>query len=306
MEKEKKVQSTKKTDEGKTTKTSKEEGKVTTTKKTTKNENAKKEEPKVTVKATKEKATKVETKPVNRVYVSSKEAKNPKKGQFGLILLIILIIAVSVFLINTFRKYTILNDLSEKSYNYVTSENYHQVATYDRNFESGDNTKVETYRKGNTVKNVMYSPVRGIITTIYSTTAGSKMFIDGKNGKIMTYDNNNKSLWIAAQPQNMIGDAKLLISMFTGVHSEELEGKKCYVLSGKMLCTVRTGDVKLYKIYVDKETGLPIQIEREENVEGELQKVTTKYSYQFDSVKDENLTAPSDISQYVIQNNTTK
>lgn len=284
-----------------------------TQKKAVKTENVKKEatkaivkeEPKATKATVKEepKATKVTTKPVTPKYVNSKEAKNPKRGQVGLILLLVLIIAVSVFFINTFRKYAILVDLAQKVSNYVTSENYHEIATYDRNFEDyGAVEKVEAYRKGNTTKGILYSPDKGIITTINSTTAGSKMFMNLKTGKVMTYNNENKELFPVLQPQDMIGEAKFLNSIFTGVHSEKLDDIDCYVLDNKLFSKGRwTGEPKSYKIYIEKATGLLKQLIQEEAVKGEVQILTIKYSYQFDNVKDEDLRAPSDIGEYVIQ-----
>lgn len=249
-------------------------------------------------------AIKVTTKPVAPKYVSSKEAKNTKKGQFGLVLLIVVIIAISVFFINTFRKYAILVDLAKKVNNYTNSENYHEIATFDRDFEAyGAFKKIETYRKGNTVKDILYSPDKGTITNIYSTTAGSKMFMDLKTGnKVLTYDNNNKELFPAIHPYDMIGEAKFLNSMFTGVSSKKIDGVDCYELNCRtFLQGVWTGEPKSYKVYIEKETGLTKQLVQEEKVDGKIKTLIAKYTYQFDNVKDDDLKAPSDIGEYIIQ-----
>lgn len=304
---EKKETTTKKSEDSKAKNTTvkKVENKPQTDTKKVETKPKKVEKTEITKKSVKEtQATKVTTKPVAPKYVSSKEAKNTKKGQLGLVLLIVVIIAISIFFINTFRKYAILVDLTKKASDYITSENYHEIATYDRNFESyGACTKIEAYRKGNTVKSILYMPDRGIITTINSTTAGSKMFMDLKTGnKVLTYDNNNKELFPAIQPQDIIGDVKFLNSIFTRVHSEKLDDVDCYVLDNKLFSKgMWTGEPKSYKIYIEKETGLTKQLVQEETVKGEVQILTIKYTYQFDNVKDDDLKAPSDIGKYIIQ-----
>ncbi len=269
-------------------------------KKSSNSQNIKKKE---TEKKVEVKATKVETKPVTPRYVSSKEAKNPKRGKSGITLLIIVIIVVSLFFINVFRKYAILVDLSKKANTYISSQSYHEVAIYERDFKSDGFTKIETYRKGNTAKSIMSSPVKGTITQLNSTTAGSKMFIDGKDGKILTYDNNNKELWLAIQPLDMIGEAKFLNSLYTGVRSKKIDGVDCYVLDNKMFSNALfTGEPCSYIIYIEKATGLVKQLEQKQEVKGVIQNLRIKYSYQFDNIRDEDLMAPSDIGQYIIQN----
>lgn len=307
----------KKVDQKETTNKKTETSKAKTTKKETKvtvkpeaNKETKpvtKTEKKETVKTVsvkaEPKATKVETKPITPKYISSKEAKNPKRGKSGITLLIIVIILISIFFINVFRKYVILVDLSKKVNNYVTSQNYHEIATYERDFKSDGFTKIETYRKGNTAKSIMHSPVKGVITQLNSTTAGSKMFIDGKDGKILTYDNNNKELWLAIEPQDMIGEAKFLNSLYTGVKSKKIDGIDCYVLDNKMFSSVLwSGEPCSYNIYIEKATGLVKQLEQKQEVNGVMQTLKIKYSYQFDNIKDEDLRAPSDIGQYIIKN----
>lgn len=173
---------------------------------------------------------------------------------------------------------------------------------YERDFNSDGFTKIETYRKGNTVKNIMYSPKKGVITSINSTTAGSKMFIDGKGGKILTYDNNNKEILPAIQPQDMIGSAKFLNSLYTGVQSKKIDGVDCYVLNNKAFSSVLfTERPCSYKIYIEKATGLIKQLEQKEEVNGVIQTLKIKYSYKFDNTKDEDLMAPKDIGKYIIQ-----
>lgn len=278
-----------KEDKTKTTKKREVKEKVQTTK-------AKEVKPKTT----KVKQVKIETKPVNNGYTRVKSTKQTQKGKSGIVLLIIMLIVLSIYFINVCRNYLILTDINKRYTQYAEIDNYHKTVIFEGNPNTA--SKVEVYRKGNTIKNIAYLPNKAILTEISSTTGGTKTFFDTPNGKEMIYQNDKKEIMSFIGNNNYASDAKLLRSLGFPIVLEKIDNVDCYVLNAQNYKgIVHDGDkTKEFKIYIEKETGNVKQIIEKYIEKGNEITKTAKYKNEYNSVTDKDLSAPSNIGEYII------
>ena len=151
-----------------------------------------------------------------------------------LVLLVILIIIVLFFIINTIRKISILGDLENKVISLNARDNIY--SKMESNYEIS-----EMYKKDNIVK----------ISLTKKDTNDNQVVL----GNTETYKNI-----IVNYAEHLNFFEKLKSGITSSISKEEIDGKICYVISdkGNINWSVPT-DCENMKVYVEKETGLPIK-----------------------------------------------
>ena len=174
------------------------------------------------------------------------------------IILLVLVVILIFFIINTTRKIIIFGELEDKVVMLNTKDNIYYRA--ENEFQIG-----ETYKKSNQVKTII---------------------TDKKtNEKQVTYDIESTNIIVNyAKHFNLF--EKIKSGITASITTEKVNGKICYVISDKSnINWAVPKDCRDVKIYVEKETGLPIKhiIEYEDKTE------IYTYHYSFDTVTDEDM-----------------
>ena len=201
---------------------------------------------------------------------------------------ITLLLIFVVFIILTLRKFIIMTNLEKNSEGFKNVNNYY---TERYSLQGSTVNIVKAYKKYN------------VVLSTYSTYG---INID-EIRRLTIYKSENEKLGIIQSGEHKIADlsgnilggledihtyslyemnlfSKLLLSTFTHISSDKLNGRECYYIE----------QAKGWKLWVDKENGL---ILREANAS-----IITDYSYKFDIVTDENIEKP-DISDCELINN---
>lgn len=204
------------------------------------------------------------------------------------IVLLIIVVVVIAFLINTFRKFFIIQGLQENLETYLASTNYHiRITTLENNVTSfttniylkednslvtfeNDNSKTSIYNDGNT-------------TDIFTENS------DGRKAEL------NKNTTISYSIPNYLKTENswrtFCAGMFSSIKSVDVDGKDCYVIEGNLgsIFINAPSPSNAQKIYIEKDTGLCIQLINSDN--------TQIFEYEFDNVSDETFVKPN-IEQY--------
>ena len=174
------------------------------------------------------------------------------------IILLILLVALIFFVSNTIRKIVIFGELEDKIVKLNTKDNIYCK------MESGTQV-VEIYKKDKQVK---------INLTDKRT-----------NEKQVTYDDENTNV-IVNYAEHLNFFERIKSSITASIITEKVDDKNCYVISDKNnINWAVPSDCKDMKIYVEKETGLPIK----HIVEYKEKEEVCTYEYSFDSVTDEEM-----------------
>lgn len=216
------------------------------------------------------------------------------------ILMVIAIILI-IFVMLTLRKFMIFTDLNNKNKEQQSNTNvYTKVIT--------EQITTEAYRKGNIVKIV--NERNGIVMTQLTKPEYRIVYTDdGVNKTRNVYDSYyDRELW--DENQNIILNfadyftlsEKIWNSICSKIKTETVDGQEYYVLSGhntRFMYDVNSIDLK---VYINKNTGLPLKIVETIDENGNIRDKITMYEYQFDIVTDEDV-AEFDSSEYEMQEN---
>lgn len=201
-------------------------------------------------------------------------------------ILVIVLIIIAVFFINTFRKFGIIKELQKNLGQRNLSKSYHvkhitdmkdgkKVVTnrYKKNGNELTTTKVE-YDDGKSYKMSTYT--KGENVSIYTEKDDKKTLELAKDYKVKSEKIGN--CYIEAE-----GSWEMFLRcMSLKVQKTDYEGKVCYIISDNKGKEINEG-------YVEKDTGLLIK----QNDNG----IVTKYEYELNNVQDEIFIEP-DSSQY--------
>lgn len=233
-----------------------------------------------------------------------------KKIKIWKIILLIIAAILLIFIGTIARKMIILSSLNSKISEYYNSKNSYAKLT-DSNANDILRT-VEIYKKDDVVKQVIEdkrdsAKVKRMIQIIYPKQR--KLYIDNGTDKIANIYNENpyNSLSSFGVP-NVAGYYTVSEYIVNGVTSKikevEIDGKECYEVSGLYNTNfVYINGTEDSKIYVEKETGLPLKIIAVINENVNRTEYIKTYEYEFDSVTDEEIAEP-DITEYIVQDNT--
>ena len=230
-----------------------------------------------------------------------------KKMKLWKKILIILLVIFLAFLVITIQKAILFTELSDKVANLEdTKQNIHikmevhkmGYQTYTERYIKDDVDKLImeiTNKDGNTSKLMQFIyPEQRILYTeqndektknVYEETAPTRSSVL-KEGMISSYTTiANYTLGLAFSPA----------VMFSSIHTVEMDGKKCYEIS--TMCNpnyIYDENSKDLKIYIEKDSGLPVKVIETIEENGEETQNTITYEYEFDCVTDEDVAEPED------------
>ena len=219
---------------------------------------------------------------------------------------IILLVILVIFVGNMARKMIILSNLSNKSKEYINSENYHYLSyIYFKdeiiineiwNLEEKRKVVSTHITQEGTTKSLMYGNKIGTDewgNEIYETNT-YKITENNKTAKI----NENKAIsGISQSLVNILAEDfhnLVLLALNSSVENSIYNGEKCcYIQSSRYLCNM----------YVSKDTGLTVTTltQEAENSEKVIEKMPLIDStYEFNTVTEHDFIEP-DISEYEIK-----
>lgn len=225
-----------------------------------------------------------------------------KKMKLWKKILIIVIILFLIFLAFTVRKMIIMYSLENKLNESRQQSNIYEKTTMDYSIAVLGN--LEKYYKDGIEKNVMLS---------LDGTTKIIQYIYPNERKVFSEENGHKTLTISEESN---GDAQTYYPMFTSyteansflellfnsitskIVTENINGKECYVLSGKYNSNFLYGETTTnIKAYIEKETGITLQVVEFYEENGEQKQFKREYTYSFGTVTDDDMKEP-DETQY--------
>ncbi|MBQ7409793.1 MAG: hypothetical protein IJW20_00225 [Clostridia bacterium] len=218
-----------------------------------------------------------------------------KKLSVGKTILLSLLVALIVFIVIRFNHYSILKRISDKAYEFNSSETYNVII---KECSDTQKTEREEFRKGN----LLFSKTRFEVENEVLSNSSSLLMLEEKLCNKYSVDYTDNSLVILTEsntekmdygPTNFFAyayamsnidistDVKTEISnwiddkiLFPAVFSQEYNGSDCYVFNHK----------GWRRIWVDKESLLPLKVEWKNNDYEIYNTVTFEYNQIDDSV----------------------
>lgn len=235
-----------------------------------------------------------------RISASEVKKQHETKGIsiVKIVICIVLVIALG-FACNIIKKLSIINGLDGKLSQYKNSSNYYEKSIPDA---TSGLESIEVYKKDNVVKSVLKSKTSGIITIINSRY-GKRTFADASDGsKVMTYSSET-DMMPAINILDFVSGSKWNNALFANIYEEEVNGVKCFVFENlKNDNILYENGTKSFKVYIDMETGLVVQTVAVVEENGVESTKTTKYTYSFNNVSDDDVKSPN-INEYEIRTN---
>ena len=217
-----------------------------------------------------------------------------KKKIFKIIIIIIIVVLILLFF-NGLRNFIIISNLQNKLQDKLDADNVYSKIEFTEN-----NTKVEQYTKDNNYKYIIDDGLIKLMTYKIDNTV--TRFIDNGFEKIMSIiQNSDNEMNFVTMMDFLNTDTlfeKIINSIASFIKTEKVNNKDCYLIITKGLYSnyMYSGDVDIMKIYINKETGLPVQCIEVYDYSRKEQNVIY-YEYQFGSVTDKDLEFPN-ISEY--------
>ena len=215
-----------------------------------------------------------------------------------IIIICIVLAFIILFTVNSIRNFMIISKLQEKLQDKLYATNM-----YSRVENIEDNVIVELYKKDADFKYIVDNGIQRMTTykidNIVTRFIDTKL--DNRNERIMDVveDKNNEFNYTTMMDyvNNDNVFEKIVNSMVSLIKTENLNGKECLVLinKGAYANYMYSGDLEKMKVYIDKETGLPVTAIEEYN-SGKNQRIVN-YEYQLGAVTDSDLELP-DTSEY--------
>lgn len=216
-------------------------------------------------------------------------------------LLIIFVILLTIFGINTIRKFMIIKDLQNKVAKCEAKENiYSKVVS--------ESAEVEKFIKDDVEKIVMKKR-NNAVTIIQVIEPHERRFytIAGEQKILHKYkeEKNPLSSKVVSFVDTTTWLETLRDSVVSKIYTEKIEGKDCYVIDSlKNTNAIYSSGAISLKIYLNKETGLAVKaIETVKNEDGTIEEWVTTYEQKFDVVTDNDMKEP-DTSEFTIQEET--
>lgn len=210
------------------------------------------------------------------------EMKLTKKEIVVLVLLFILLVLVGIIV----YKSIVLSMMIGKANSYEAYANAYQEIIIEDN---GKLQVYQIYKKGDNIKVVTLQNNKKVMQ--YSNNNVVKTYTDdGRNKTLNTYvgeaayDNITVNYIRSETIWEIINDA-----IISNINRVELDGMDCYVISGLPDGNASDENIKSVKLYIERETGIPVQKIEERN---DGSKITTTYTYRFDAVSNKDMVEP--------------
>ena len=208
-----------------------------------------------------------------------------KKLKIWQIIVIIVLIIILLFAVNVARKMFILSSIQQKIIEREsTLSNCYVQKTFTG--EDIDYTNIDIYYKDGNQK-IITNLVGGnsIIQFVYPTE--EKIFMNIGEERIYS---TNKSSTKVPMLESAVNEVTLKDGLKLSIGTEEVEGKECYVIKGKISGWAYENNVKDLITYVEKDTG--ITVKRVEVLEDGKERVTLIKTI-FNEVTDEDMQEPN-------------
>lgn len=229
-----------------------------------------------------------------------------KIGMWKIILVIVLVVFL-IFLIVTESKIQILKSINTKVEKYEAYENMYEKIT--TNIGKDNEKHIEILKKDGITKYVIQGKnsdgVDMIMTQIVYPNGVRKNFYEiGENKTYKIAENDFQANGTEVKTTNIFNIAyvdnsfeEVVNAVSSKISTENLNGRKCWSITtlNNINIAYEEGTTD-YKVYVDKETGLPAKIV---TVVNNIEYVTN-YEFEFDKVTDNEIADP-DITQYELE-----
>lgn len=205
------------------------------------------------------------------------------------IILAILLIILLFFLINTFRKFFILQEIQNNINKYISSTNFHEKISINDN---DTNRTTDIYKKGENTLVITNNNNTNAKTSLYYSNTGCDEFYetsDGKRAKLNSHGTLMESP-IINYTKTANSWIRFMASIYTRIEKVELNGKVCYHITGNLKSAFAHTNSDEKEIYIEKDKGLCVKIVHNSGK-------TESLEYEFNNVTDEIFVKP-DISQY--------
>lgn len=219
-----------------------------------------------------------------------------KKSKIGKITLIIVLVIIILLAIRTIRNYMILNSMQNKVAEYTGKTNFY----YKIEEDNSNISYFEVYRKNDIKKVTIIQKETGTKVMNYIYPGYTNIYEDVVNG-IDTMRSQNIETFENVTIPNYINFTNhfqmLLSSLPVKIKTETIDGTEYCVLTN-LYSPSYTIENRIQKVtfYFSKNTGL---VEKIVETMDTGEENTILYTYEFDSVTDENLSEP-DKSNYKI------
>lgn len=214
---------------------------------------------------------------------------------------IILVVLLAIFGINTIRKFVIIKDLQNKVAQCETKENiYTKVVS--------ESAEVEKFIK-NDIEKVVMKKKDNTVTIIQVTEQHERRFytIAGEQKILRRFkeEKNPMSSKVVSFVDTTTWLETLRDSVVSKIYTEKVDGQDCYVIDSlKNTNAIYSNGAISLKIYLNKETGLAVKtIETVKKEDGTTEEWVTTYEQKFDVVTDDDMKEP-DTSEFTIQEET--
>lgn len=213
----------------------------------------------------------------------------------------LIIICVLLVMGNVVRKMYILtkldNSVTEKN---NSIDNMYKSITYTRNPAMG--ADLEIYKKDDVIK-IVTKMKDGSATEInYYYPSVRRTYSETKESKTVSTKTDNLEPFFKAEIDNFTHsntfNDRIIAAFNTTIKTVEINGIKCYELSGdRSPFFLYNGDSMDFRIYLEKDTGIPVKQIEECMVDNEIVDYIIDYEYKFDVVTDEDMKEPN-VSEY--------
>lgn len=205
-------------------------------------------------------------------------------------IVIILILIVAIFLVNTIRKTIIISKLQNEFTKYTSSNNYSFSKVYS--IKAGSTKTLKYYKKDK--KQAVFITEGTTKTSMYNNGERIDTFKDENGNKTVNLD-YPKAMSVGIENNNVLETTNLwqtlIYSFLAKIKNVEINGKACYEISNFLTPYFGYDENNTVHI-IEKETGLVVKSSFD-NIE-----VSTEYS--FDDVDDSIFVEPN-IGEYTLQ-----
>ena len=224
--------------------------------------------------------------------------------KFFKLILIIIILFLIVYAGSVIRNVVILTNLDNKVTELNnTKNNIYKSITYTGNPNMGADLKI--YKKDEVVKYVTSMKDGSVSITEYCYPDVKRIYTVTKDDKFFDEKNEKFDPVFPASVDNYTNCINFYDLILSAIHTKiknvEIDGKKCYELSGNnsplFLYFGTSEEYISMALYLEKDTGIPVKQIEKLNIDGKNVEYITDFEYGFDVVTDEDMKEP-DKSEY--------
>lgn len=224
-----------------------------------------------------------------------------KKMKWWKVILIIVLVMFAIYSYSVLRKMVIISELQAKLDKYQTESNvYKKVSSDDSSLKS-----YERYYKDGVNKEVMSHKESGAVITQYTYLDKRKTFWNTPTGNIYsvyneTTENRDYPVFIDYLTNGTV--LELFLIGKNKITTEDLNGKKCYVITGKDIPNIMIdSNATKTMVYIEKDTGIILQVTSVIEEDGSKKEKSIKYDYNIGTVTDEDMKEPDTKDYKLVQ-----